>query len=350
MSIRGALGIVYGTAFIIISTGCASVKVASVTAPDSAQVAAGIRKLYSDAGDTSLGTSTQKNAISPGLFAQEGFTLVDRACDDYFDALIRVDKRLKMTKADVVALGTAAGVIATLAKSTPAWIGITAATFGFATIIIDNVDQYALATPYPTQTRQLIQKARVAFRTSTPPESAVDLTHAADLISGYASLCTYSGIAALSEQAIAKGAPVDTADQPNPMFSSADKSTLQQVDKLIAVSGGTPTDLDYVTLAAMADPATTDAGQLSALKNTLSAAIDATKILSSDGHTKTATLSPTVWTLLQPLMVSNSRFKALVENKKQTSKPGATVDSGALEAVTKASKLMTRRVPLIQVP
>jgi len=222
----------------------------------------------------------------------------------------------------VTAAGSAAAVIATLAQTTPKTIGIIAAAFGLGAVVIDNLDQYSFATPYPTQTRGLILKALVAYRQSSPAESAKTISDAADLISGYANLCTYSGIAELAAESITKATPGNLTSQNGPLFTDAQKADLQPIIGLLNLPAGTQlTDSDYVALAAISDPATTNTTLLDALASSFSSGIPSatvtSKIYDKGTHQKqTATLAA-IRTILAPLLSSDPQFAAQVSSKEK---------------------------------
>jgi len=259
--------------------------------------------------------ATTKTTVTPVAYATLGYSLVDSSCEDYFGAIVKADNGLKMTKADIVATGSAASVIAALASAPQKAIGITAATFGLTTAAVDNYEQYAFATPYPVQTHQLVRKALVAYRGSVPPTAVVTMEDAYDKVAGYARNCTFAGIADLAEQAIAKSTPGDT-NTSKPLFSSPDRSiSLAAVNPLVAVAGKVPLDEDYATVAALG--AVKNDQQFQVLFKTLSDGVDPKKIATADPPTiatETTGFKQAV-SLLKLLANSNSAFAAAVNAK-----------------------------------
>ena len=119
-------------------------------------------------------------------------------------------------------------------------------------------------------------------------------------IAGYATLCTYSGIAELSEEAITKAVPADISKSTS-AFSDAERAQyLVPIVSVLGLPAGTqPTDNDYVALAVMADPSTTDTKILDAIAKTFSSNIPAatvtSRIYDSSAHTKNATTLSAAW-------------------------------------------------------
>jgi hypothetical protein len=269
------------------------------------------------------------NPIDAPTLAQVGYQLVDSSCSDYFDAVTKASNGWKMTKADFIALGAATATIAALAKASAKQVGIAAASFGFGGLAIDNIEQYAYATPYPIQTRGLISKAFIAYRQSSPPKSAATIPDAIDQIAGYANLCTYAGIASLVEDSISKATPVD-ASAATPLFSDKDKTQfIQPINKALKIpAAATATDNDYVVLAVICDPTATDDAQLKALIAMLSKEFTPAFIQSNlyDDSVKPPVKRDltSAWGLFSSLMASNPPFAAKVASTKASTKPGAT--------------------------
>jgi hypothetical protein len=270
---------------------------------------------------------TVPTSIDAPTLAQVGYQLVDSSCSDYFDAVTKASNGWKMTKADFIALGAATATIAALAKASAKQVGIAAAAFGFGGLVIDNIEQYAYATPYPIQTRGLILKAFTAYRQSSPPKIAATIPDAIDQIAGYANLCTYAGIASLVEDSISKATPVD-ASTATPLFSDKDKTQfIQPINKALSIpAADTPTDNDYVVLAVICDPTVTDDAQLKALDAMLSKEFTKAFIQSNlyDETNKKKHDLTSVWGLFSSLIASNPPFAAKVASTKASTKPGAT--------------------------
>lgn len=223
-------------------TGCATTAVVTAEDPEVRAAAIALKKALDPATDPATATITAQE------FAHAGYRLVDQKCTRYFDGLIKSKNGVQMAKADLIAVGSAAAVIETLTNTSEKIIGITAAGFGLATVILDNVQQYALLTPYPEQTKELVFKALDKYRESAAPGDAVDAVDAADRISGYAQLCTYSEIARLARQAIATGKPIDEST-PAPLFAEEEKRAyLQPIAAMLAT---TPTEEELAILAYM---------------------------------------------------------------------------------------------------
>jgi hypothetical protein len=317
-------------AISVMTSGClgAGSRTTAVTFPAASDIGQTVRDLYQAAGKDSpvkAATATQPATLDPAEFTQAGYRIVFTECSQYFDSIVKTDNGLKMTKADVVAAGSAAAVIAALSKASAKTIGIVAAAFGFGVAVIDNFDQYSFATPYPTQTRGLILKALAAYRQSNSPETAKTISDASDLIAGYANLCTYSGIAELAAESISKATPTDVSKN-GPLFTDAQKTALQPINTILALPAGTQlTDNDYVVLAAIADP-TTDGNTalLDAIVATISSNIPpatvANKIYDTTAspHQKQAATLKSLWTMFSPLMSSNSQFATEVGNKEKS--------------------------------
>lgn len=256
---------------------------------------------------------TTSSGVTPVQVAELGYSTVSDSCDLYFASLIKANNRLQLTKADLTSFGSAAAVISTLTGATPKVIGGTAALFGLASSITSNFEQYAFATPYPVQTNVLITKALAAYAEAAPPSSMVTIQQAVASVSGYARLCSFTGISVLAQQAIAAGVPVNTAGTAS-IFSTSDRSQyLSNVDALVAIAGKTLADTDYVTLAVMADGAVAP-NQFVVLQNTLSDRVDKpTKTAKTVSAGPPAVIGPSdllkqVATYLSLLASTNSAF------------------------------------------
>lgn len=334
------------------AAGCTSLGVqpSGPVGPSSQTIAADVRTLYESA-QHPVPTTEHKGktddkgqalkTISVEEFARAGYRLVERSCNDYFDAVAKASNRLKMSKADLTSIGAAAAVIATLAEATPKEVGIIAASLGLGSSILNNFEQYAFATPYPIQTRGLVFKALDAFKAVSPPESAASLDDAADRVGAYARLCTYSGIATLSEQALQKAEPADLSE-PTSMYSEQQRvQFLGPVDRVLAVPAGvTLTDNDYVVLAAIAEPSVTQETQIATLKAMLSDASIAPRVLEGTKKIE-GTLRP-IRVLLSQLSAANAVFASRVSEVVGATETGEKV---APETLLQPSS----RIPLIGV-
>lgn len=325
------------TLLAVALSGCITTPSPSV--PAASDIAASVRALYSAAGvNVPTQAGSDPRIIDVSVFAQVGYNLVDAQCSQYFDAITEAHSGLKMTASDITAAGAAAAVISTLARASARQIGITAAVFGFGGVAVNNIEQYAFATPYPTQTRTLVLKALTAYRQASPPASAKTLPEAMDDVAGYANLCTFAGIASLSEQAIAAGTPVNVSSTQSLFTSDERTSYLAPIDVLLSLpSGVEPTDTDYAILAAISDPAL-DATKIPPLLSKLSSGVSgavSTEVFDA------ATQAPkpivrSLWKLFAALMTANSGFAAQVGG----------YETGAV--VTRPPKPAAR--PLIAIP
>ena len=154
---------------------------------------------------------TNSSGVDATQVAELGYSTVSDSCDLYFAALIKANNRLQLTKADLTSFGTAAAVISSLTGATPKVVGGTAALFGLAASVTSNFEQYAFATPFPVQTNILITKAMSVYAEAAPPSSMITIQQTVASVAGYARLCSFAGISALAQQAIAAGVPVNTA-------------------------------------------------------------------------------------------------------------------------------------------
>lgn len=186
---------------------------------------------------------------TPADYAIAGYDLAKGACNSYFDNLIAASNDVQETKSDLAAAGTAAATIEALANTATNVIGYTAAGVGLAGVLFDNYQNYSLITPYPVQTRELVLAALDTYRSSLKPENATSFIDASDRIAGYAELCTYSSIASLAQQALAKAKTIDTGST---VFGAIDIPTLQAINSALGFSSTLLDDTVYEELAIIA--------------------------------------------------------------------------------------------------
>ncbi len=257
-------------------TGCAAVSTPTVPKPDSIkqridtlytlskQPLGASSKTSSKDSNQDAGSAAASNPVSDGSsqfmsasdYARAGYTLVDENCNDFFDALSRATNTLQMSKSDWTAAGAAAAAIVALAHSASKPVGITAAVFGLGAVTFDNYQKYALLTPYPEQTHKLVFQALKAYATDSPATGASDMIGADARISGYAQICTYSGIATLAQDAIAKSSATVAPNQGSKpsIFTSANETDKVNAIKT-ALGLSAISDQDLALLAIMVDPA-----------------------------------------------------------------------------------------------
>ncbi len=213
--------------------------------------------------DTAAGSNTTSSCpansplMTPAEYARVGYTIVDENCNNFFDTLSRATNNLQMSKSDWTALGAAAAAILALAHSTAKPVGITAAAFGFGAITFDNYQKYALLTPYPDQTKKLVIQALKAYEKDSPPGDATDMVGADARVSGYAQICTYSGIASLAQEAINKSTatvPNGQGSTPSIFTSSEQQKAVADIKKILDLGDQTPSDTDLALIAVLSDP------------------------------------------------------------------------------------------------
>lgn len=258
-----------------------------------------------------------------------GYNLADRACADYFDRLILASNKLRMSKADVTAVGTAAATIMSLAKSTAQQIGIAAAAFGLGSTVLDNVQQYLYITPYPEETRALVETAMEKYRTNAPPDIADSLEVADDMVSGYARLCTYANIAQLAKSAIAKSKVRDDAKGKAPVESAEDALVLDSAKAMLGLQNQPVTDEQWAKLAAIGQLSNAaDAEQRQRLVETLPESIQSAISKGSKPTTAFTAADP----LLRNLAAKNSDFAASVKRQRDAA-AGTAASSAFNESV-----------------
>lgn len=189
-----------------------------------------------------------KESMTPAAYATLAFGMADHACSQYFDGLIYQSNMLRMRKADVTAIGAAAATIMALTKTATRDIGIASAAVGTTAVVLDNVQQYAYLTPYPEETKGLVQNAMVAFRQSRGPTSVSTWEDAESLVRAYADQCSYSSIAVFAKSAISR-APVKDANAVKHLFSDAETlAILQPLKAALGIADVTLSDDDYAYL------------------------------------------------------------------------------------------------------
>jgi len=248
-------------------------------------------------------------------YAEVGYILTEEACSDFFDALVASSNNIQMTKADALAASTAAATILALSKKTTRTIGNTAALFGLSTALLDNWQKYYLMTPYPVQTRNLVLGALTTYRQAYPPQDAVDILDADERVSAYARLCSYSGIANLAEQALAKSVTIPADAPAETIFSDADRSgVLSTIQMTLKLPSSAFKDEDYVILEVASEETVPSQKYIDALSPDVKAKLPYTTATEKQ---KTTAAIKQIGGVLHPLLLSNTKFKSAVDAFKQ---------------------------------
>jgi hypothetical protein len=315
---RTIAGLIMLSLLTLLLAACASAP--KIASPD--DIEAKYKDLYRVTTDNVAATGQSAKTMSAQEYARTGYTLVQERCNTFFDEITKATNDLQMTKADVAALGAAAAVIIALAHRSSKPVAITAAAFGFGTSVFDSYQKYALLTAYPTQTRDLVQAAMEAYAKDSPAADAKDIVEADARISGYAQLCTYSGIVALAAKAISTSAPKAVSQTASSVFTTADDvSKVTQIKTLLGLPDVTLSDNTLALLELMADPSTADALRIQ-IPAQLPSDV-AAKVWSSDTNSKLAALDK-IAPLLSQLATSNKAFAQIIAGikKASTSRPG----------------------------
>lgn len=139
-------------------------------------------------------------------YTAAGYATVEERCGEFFDKLTLYKNNSNFLSAQVATAGaTAAGALALLSASTTA-IGLVGMGAGLVASSIANFQNFAMVTPYPLETRQLVFAALQTAKTAKPASRVTDVYDARSTVAAYAQYCTYAGIASLSQQALQRGA------------------------------------------------------------------------------------------------------------------------------------------------
>jgi hypothetical protein len=245
LSAARTLAIVVGAALAL--SGCASwVSPQPPEAPKQGEVRKEIEELHR----LKTGSNTNAGTVSATQIATAGYSLADRQCTNFFDAVHKWNNDSNFNRKELALLGAgAAGILAAL-KSSAQTIAITAIAVTLAADSIDNFQNFALAAARLPHVRRLVTDAQTAYRRSAPPTSAAVMTDEAvayDYLGGYAALCTYDGIQSFVNQALAAGQPEDT-NGPASIFAPADRVILAAVNAALGLTDATLSDEKYVEL------------------------------------------------------------------------------------------------------
>ncbi|WP_313916459.1 hypothetical protein [Tahibacter sp.] len=260
-----------------------------------------------------------------------GFSLADSACNTYFDRLILASNKLRMSRADVVAVGTAAATIMSLAKSTARQIGIVAAAFGLGSTILDNTQQYLYITPYPEETRKLVEKAMSRYRESDQIKKVDSIAMADDLVAGYARLCTYSSITQLAKDAISGSRALDDS-KPSSAATSDQKIVLQSAQTVLGLADKEITNTQWASITAISQLGDASAKRRKELLDALPDNIRKAIWLDDKPTENFLIVTP----LLKSFASKNPQFSAMVEKLRDPTKsPGALQFDASSESTEK---------------
>jgi hypothetical protein len=146
----------------------------------------------------------------PGGYVGAGYDQVSRLCTTYFDDLIKLQDQVGYLSDVTAAAGTATTALVALrtnATTAARLVSKWAAGFALANTIVQKYDDRILMTPYPSETKTLIMAALSAYANANPPEKAQTPAQADAFVTGYAEMCTYSGISRFAKQALSNANP-----------------------------------------------------------------------------------------------------------------------------------------------
>jgi len=140
-------------------------------------------------------------------FVVAGFEYADSQCEDYMEALRRLEiVRKRSTQQLGLFGGATAGILGIVGAASSA-IAITAVAFGLATATIDNVANSLLYELKPSDVRDLVRRTRLAYEQELTPENWTDRPSSFRTIRGYVALCLPTVIEANATAAIRVARP-----------------------------------------------------------------------------------------------------------------------------------------------
>jgi hypothetical protein len=248
---------------------------------------------------------TASMAGSPQTYTAAGYVTVEERCGDFFDKLALYKSNSNFWSAEVATAGaTTAGILALLAAGTTA-IGIVGLGAGVIASSIANFQNFALVTPYPVETRQLVFAALQTAKTAKPANVVTDPYDARSTVAAYAHYCTYAGIATLARQAIQNAAnnTVNAAKStiPDPLLSA-----------IAARAGGPLTDKQLAFLVVLKSQAWNDTQRSAAVEAMALAPPQRLILFTSTTSTYLSPIGFEIANLGESLMASYPQFAALV--------------------------------------
>ncbi len=143
-------------------------------------------------------------------FVVAGFEYADSQCEDYMEALRRLEIARKRSTQQLGLFGGATAGILGIAGAAGAAIAITAVAFGLATATIDNVANSLLYELKPAEVRDLVRRTRIAYEQELKADNWADRPSSFRTIRGYVALCLPTVIEANVTAAIRVARPQGT--------------------------------------------------------------------------------------------------------------------------------------------
>jgi len=143
-------------------------------------------------------------------FVVAGFEYADSQCEDYMEALRRLEIARKRSTQQLGLFGGATAGILGIVGAASSAIAITAVAFGLATATIDNLANSLLYELKPSEVRDLVRRTRLAYEQELKPDNWQDRPSAFRTIRGYVALCLPTVIEANVTAAIRVARPQGT--------------------------------------------------------------------------------------------------------------------------------------------
>jgi hypothetical protein len=175
--------------------GCSAFGPTAVQIPEPADIASFSQKIAT------------LNTISGPDLVNLGYAISDYQCDSFFSALQAARNRNSFDAAELAAITATVVPAMTALKAGAKAIGITGGVLGLSTATVANYGEYALLLQYNTVLQDLVHDAQASYQAKiardNPNPNALTVVQAYDIVGGYASLCTLSGIDSLARKALA---------------------------------------------------------------------------------------------------------------------------------------------------
>lgn len=148
-------------------------------------------------------------------FVTAAFGYADGQCEDYIEALRRLDIMRRQTTQQLTLVGAATAGILGVTQAASAAIAITAVAFGLASATVDNFAGSLLYELPPSEIGDLVGRLKVAYTNALTSDNWQSRAASFRTIRGYVQYCLPATIEANIKKAIAVAAPRGVASANN---------------------------------------------------------------------------------------------------------------------------------------
>lgn len=169
--------------------------------------------------------------LPPKDYYNAGIALSDIYCDDYFRRIAMSKQKRQFGRATTNDVGTAASAGLGLLSAGSLLTGGVGTLFGLSDNLFRNYDSAFVVEPNLGKMLNLVQSAQSAMRAGADSDSFTTYLEAHRAVSSYAQMCSYVGMDALLDRAIAAGTDIAaraSAKAVSPAGEQAVAVTMQQ--------------------------------------------------------------------------------------------------------------------------